>query len=147
MAKESEIFKSNMESLFSGMDGFLSTKTVVGEPIHLEDTVIIPLVDVSFGCGAGAFSGNVKNGGGGGMGGKMTPSAVLVIHDGMTRLINISTHSGMDKVLDMVPDFVDRFKNRDKSKNKPVFDEETKEAAKEAMEEMIYDAADVELSE
>lgn len=57
------------------MDNFLTTKTVVGEAIHVNDTLILPLVDVSFGVGAGAWSQEHKNSAGGGMGGKMTPSA------------------------------------------------------------------------
>ena len=39
------------------MENFITTKTVVGEPIKVSnDTVILPLVDVSFGVGAGAVS-------------------------------------------------------------------------------------------
>ena len=75
-------FNETVESLFKGMDNFLTTKTVVGEAIHVNDTLILPLVDVSFGVGAGAWSQEHKNSAGGGMGGKMTPSAVLVIKDG-----------------------------------------------------------------
>ena len=39
----------------------------------------------------------------------MTPSAVLVIQNGTTKLVNIKNQDGLTKVLDMVPDFVDRF--------------------------------------
>lgn len=141
MGKETTIFDSTVKSLMDGMGSFLSTKTVVGEPIHIDDTIIIPLVDVSFGAGAGAFS-NDKSGAGGAMGGKMKPSAVLIIHDGSTRLINIAIHTGIDKILDMLPDFVERFKD----KKKPEPDEEEKKArakAGAAMEETIYEAADV----
>ena len=52
------------------MDSFISAKTVVGEAIHVGDTIILPLMDVSFGVGAGAFSGEKKDNGGGGMAGK-----------------------------------------------------------------------------
>lgn len=37
------------------MDGFISTKTVVGDAIHIGDTIIVPLVNVTFGVAAGAF--------------------------------------------------------------------------------------------
>ena len=43
----------------------------------------------SFGVAAGAFSQEKKNNGAGGMGGKITPSAVLVIQNGTTKLVNI----------------------------------------------------------
>lgn len=112
MASENN-FQSKVESLFKGMDGFIQSKTVVGEPITVGDTIILPLVDVSFGIGAGALEGREnnrqKNNGGGGMGCKMTPSAVLVIQNGTTKLVNIKNQDGLTKVLDMVPDFVNRF--------------------------------------
>ena len=73
------------------------------------DTIILPLIDVSFGVGAGAFSGEKKDNGGGGMAGKMTPCAVLVIQNGTTKLVNVKNQDGLTKILDMVPDFVDRF--------------------------------------
>ena len=43
------------------------------------------------------------------MGCKMTPSAVLVIQNGTTKLVNVRNQDGLTKVLDMVPDFVNRF--------------------------------------
>ena len=78
-------FNNTVESLFKGMDNFITTKTVIGDAVRFEDgTIVLPLVDVSFGVAAGAFSDDSakKNNGGGGMGGKIQPSAVLVIKDG-----------------------------------------------------------------
>ena len=108
MANENN-FKDTVNSIFKGLDTFISAKTVVGEAVHVGDTIILPLVDVTFGVGAGAFEGDKKSNGGGGMTGKMTPSAVLVIQNGTTKLVNIKNQDGLTKVLDMVPDFVDRF--------------------------------------
>lgn len=106
-------FVSTVESLFHGMDNFITASTVVGDAIHIGDTIILPLVDVTFGVGAGAFSGDKKNNGGGGLGGKITPSAVLVIHNGHTKLVNVKNQDGMTKILDMVPDIVSRFTKKD----------------------------------
>ncbi len=103
-------FHATVASLFQGMEGFLTTKTVVGDAVRFDDgTIILPLVDVSFGVGAGAFAQEKKNNAGGGMGGKIQPSAVLIIKDGQTKLINVKNQDGLTKVLDMVPDFLDRF--------------------------------------
>ena len=102
-------FKTSLESLFRGMDGFLTSKTVVGDAITVGDTIILPLVDVTFGVGAGTSSADKKNNSGGGMGGKITPSAILVIKDGHTKLVNIKQQDAVTKVLDMVPDFVHKF--------------------------------------
>lgn len=108
MAENKNDFNETVASLFKGMDSFLSAKTVVGEAVHVNDTIILPLVDVSFGVGAGAFAGDKKNNAGGGMGGKMSPSAVLVIQNGATKLVNIQNQDTVTKILDMVPDVVDR---------------------------------------
>ncbi len=102
-------FTGVVEALLKGMDSVLSTKTVVGEATQFGDTIILPLVDVTFGVGAGASANDKKNGGGGGIGGKMTPSAVLVIKNGSTKLVNIKNQDTVTKVLDMIPDIVDKF--------------------------------------
>ena len=102
-------FNNTVESLFKGMDSFITTKTVVGDAVHIGDTIILPLVDVSFGVAAGAFSQEKKNNGAGGIGGKINPSAVLVIQNGVTKLVNIKNQDSMTKILDMVPDFVNKF--------------------------------------
>ncbi len=115
MASENNNFQSTVESLFKGMDSFITTKTVVGDAITVGDTIILPLVDVTFGVGAGAFAGEKKNNGGGGMGGKISPSAVLVISNGVTKLVNIKNQDGLTKILDMVPDFLNKFTDGKKS--------------------------------
>lgn len=107
-------FKGTVEALFHGMDGVVSSKTVVGDAIHIGDTIILPLVDVSFAVGAGAFNADKKEKGAGGIGGKMSPSAVLVIRNGMTKLVNIRNQDTITKILDMVPDVIDRFTSKDK---------------------------------
>ena len=114
-------FNNTVESLFKGMDTFITTKTVIGDAVRFEDgTIVLPLVDVSFGVAAGAFSDDSakKNNGGGGMGGKIQPSAVLVIKDGTSRLVNVKNQDGITKLLDMVPEFVEKFsKKEDKEQN------------------------------
>lgn len=111
MADRENQFQGVVESLLQGMDTVLSTKTVVGEATQVGDTIILPLVDVSFGVGAGAGANGEKHSssGAGGLGGKMTPSAVIVIKDGSTKLVNIKNQDVVTKVLDMLPDLVDKF--------------------------------------
>ncbi|MCI8427776.1 MAG: sporulation protein [Lachnospira sp.] len=105
-------FDQTVASLFKGMDSFISAKTVVGDAVTVNDTIILPLVDVSFGVGAGAFAGEKKNNAGGAMTGKISPSAVLVIQNGATKLVNIKNQDTITKVIDMVPDIVDRFSGK-----------------------------------
>ena len=124
-------FSGVVESLLKGMDTNLSTKTVVGEATQIGDTIILPLVDVSFGVGAGAGVNDEKKtqNGAGGLGGKMTPSAVLVIgKNGSARLVNIKNQDTVTKILDMVPDILDRFGKKDKEEEK-IDDKEAVDAA------------------
>ena len=107
-------FGDTVSTLFKGMDGFMSTKTVVGEPMHIDGTIIIPLADVSFGVGAGVFAKEKNDNSGGGMGGKIQPTAVLVIQDGSSKLISLKTSEGLGKILDMVPDLINKFTKRGK---------------------------------
>ena len=109
---EGNDFQTTVNSLFKGMDSFITTKTVVGEAITVGDTIILPLIDVSFGVAAGAFADDKKNNGAGGMGGKVSPSAVLVISNGTTKLVNVKNQDGLTKILDMVPDFVNKFTDK-----------------------------------
>ena len=118
---EKNTFNETVNSLFKGMDSFISSKTVVGDAIYLNDTIILPLVDVSFGVGAGAFASDKSNNGGGGMGGKITPSAILVISGGTTKLVNVKNQDTVTKILDMVPDFVNKF-TAGKKEESPVAD-------------------------
>lgn len=115
-------FNNTVEALFKGMDGFITSKTVVGDAIHINDTIILPLVDVSFGVAAGAFAQDKKNSGAGGLGGKISPSAVLVISNGTTKLVNVKNQDSITKILDMVPDFVNKFASG-KSEEKIVVEE------------------------
>lgn len=102
-------FGGVIDSLMKGMNAVIGTKTVVGDATQVGDTIILPLVDVSFGVGAGASASDKKNGGGGGFSAKMSPSAVLVIRNGSTKLVNVKNQDMVTKVLDMIPDVVEKF--------------------------------------
>ncbi|OON95624.1 MAG: sporulation protein [Epulopiscium sp. Nele67-Bin005] len=112
---------ANLGSLLKDLEHFMTTKTVVGEAIHIGDTILVPLVDVSFGMGAGGSNSSKlkeKNKdkeryvdgpsetSGGGIGAHITPSAMLVIQNGTTQLVNIKAQDGLTKIIDMVPGLV-----------------------------------------
>lgn len=128
-------FDKTVGSLFDGMTNFMTTKTVVGEAVHIGDTIILPLVDVSFGMGAGSKADGSKNSASGGMGGKMSPSAVLVINNGVSRIINIKNQDTVSKIVDMAPDLITRFTSMiKKDGEQKVSDEEIVSAATENLE-------------
>lgn len=133
MADQNQNFSATAEALFKGMDAFLTTKTVVGEAVKFEDgTIVLPLVDVSFAVGAGAFVKSNGNNAGGAMTGKMTPSSVLVIQNGHTRLVNVRNQDTITKLLDMVPDVIDKFTKQPEEKKQ---EEETDAKAAEILEQ------------
>ena len=130
-------FNSTVNSLFKGMDAFLTSKSVVGEPIQVGETTIIPLCDVNFGVGAGALGGKRSDSAGGGMGGKLSPTAVIVIKDGYSQIINVNEEKGsLGKVLEMIPGTAEKLKAI--LNKKTVTDEEVaeiKEIAEDLTEE------------
>lgn len=127
-------FSSVMEALLKGVDSIISTKTVVGEAKQFDDTIILPLVDVTFGIGAGGSVNDKKDGAGGGLTGKMSPSAVIVIKDGHTKLVNVKNQDTITKILDLVPDVIDKFTSKKEEKDM-LDDESAKEIAFPSEEE------------
>lgn len=132
-------FNSTVTTLFKGMDAFLTSKTVVGDPITVGDTTIIPLVDVNFGVGAGAM-GNAKgtNNAGGGMGGKLSPTAAIVIRGSEIRMMPVVDESTLSKVIDMVPGVVGKVQDFLGKRNA------AKQAEQEAVEETVKTLPDEE---
>ena len=125
-------FSDSVQALLKGLDGFISERTVVGNPITVNNTVILPLMDVQIGVGAGAYAAK-SNGTAGGMGAKMTPTALLLLQDGAARIIRITNQDTVGKVIDMVPEVIDRIK-AGKVKADPEVDKKVEEIKKEAAE-------------
>ncbi|MCL2217418.1 MAG: sporulation protein [Defluviitaleaceae bacterium] len=99
----------NLKMFFSKMEDFVSTKTVVGDAVHIGDVILVPLVDITFGMGTGGGGEDGKSGGGGGGGAKMSPSAVVVIINGTAQLINVKGQDSVNKLIDMVPGILSKF--------------------------------------
>ncbi len=114
----------DLNGLMQQLEGFITTKTVVGEPIHVDQTILLPLIDVSFAAASGSTASNkfvekhkekekrVDGGSGagaGGLGAKVTPSAMLVSQNGTTQLINVRSQDSITKLIDMIPGLVSKF--------------------------------------
>lgn len=110
MAENKSNFGKVVTSLLEGLEGFASARTVVGDPINVGEAIVIPLVDVSIGVGAGAAlnAERKKDREAGGMGAKLSPTALLYIKDGSARIINIKDQTTAMKIIDMIPDVYDR---------------------------------------
>ncbi len=128
----SDSVKSNIESLCANLENFVSTKTVVGEAITIGNIVLLPLIEVSMGMAAGG-SENKDKGTAGGLGAKITPSAVIAIINGNVQLINIKNQDAVTRLIDMAPGIADKLnfgaifgKRKNDIENEEVkFEEET----------------------
>lgn len=104
--------QESLKMLFSKMEEFVTTKTVVGEPVTMGDITIVPLMDVSMGIATGVSAtqnGKNKDSGAGGMSAKMSPAAMLVINNGSVQMVNVKNQEGMGKLVDMIPGILNKF--------------------------------------
>lgn len=115
------VVRENLESLFGKLEKFLKSETVVGQPIVIGETTIVPIVAITFGCatGVGTGTGNdPKSGSGSGTGSglssgaKITPTAVLVIKDGDVALLPIKDKSSLENLLNKVPDLMEKIQKK-----------------------------------
>ena len=90
--------------------------------------------------GAGSFNGEKKRNCGGGIGGKISPCAVLVIQNGVTKMVSVKDNDHISKLLDMIPDYVDKFLKQVQKKQDPegfaAREEAKAEAAKDIKEKL-----------
>ena len=91
----------------------LDSKTVVGEPIVIEGTTLIPLMSIGFGFAAGGGSGKgetkeTPEGGGSGSGGGagLRPIAIIVIDKDGVRIepIKGGMATAIEKLSETIPD-------------------------------------------
>ena len=108
---ENNQIKNSLNELLEGLDVFVSSKTTVGEPITVNDKIIIPLMDVKIGVGAGNHKGK-SDGTAGGVGCSMKPSSLIIIEKNNTRLVRIQNDDTLVKILDMLPEVVGRVKDK-----------------------------------
>ncbi|MBQ3399930.1 MAG: GerW family sporulation protein [Lachnospiraceae bacterium] len=130
-------FSESFNSILSGIDRYVSSRTVVGEAIMLnEHTVIVPMVDVSFGAASGTFAdkGNSQGRVGGGLAGKVSPCAVLVMQGDLVRILPVKNRDTLDRIMDLVPEIINKFRSRGKEGEDEAIINEAFESAGESVE-------------
>ncbi len=105
----------SLETLFNNLEKFFRTETVVGTPIVIGETTLIPIITVSFGAGGGGGTGNDEKGNGGtgsgiGVGARITPDAVLVIKNDQVTMMPVKNRCSLDKLVGMVPELIKKIK-------------------------------------
>ncbi len=113
-----EIVANLVKTTLEEIEKVLTTRTVVGEPITIEDKTLIPLISIGFGFGAGGGSGKGESkqkgegeGGGTGGGAWVRPIAVVIIDKDGVRVepIRRGLSTTIEKIGEIVPKVVDRF--------------------------------------
>ena len=105
----------------------VNAETIIGDPIHVDDTTIIPVSRVTFGFASGGSdvgpsSNKQMFGGGSGAVVSVTPVAFLVVSNGNVRTVQlVEKVSAVDNVIASLPELVDKVAALIK-KEKPVAD-------------------------
>ena len=92
----------------------VNSETIIGDPIHVDDTTIIPVSRVTFGFASGGSdvgpaSSKQLFGGGSGAGVSVTPVAFLVVSNGNVRTVQlVEKVSAVDNVIASLPELVDK---------------------------------------
>ena len=107
----------NVNTLFESLEKFLTSKTVVGEPIHIGEVTLVPIINLAFGVGTGGGDGiddkgSKGLGAGGGVGAKASPTAIIVIKGDSVEMLPIKSSNGLEKLIDMVPEIVSKVKSK-----------------------------------
>lgn len=122
-----------LEQMYAKLDKFLKTETVIGETIDLGEVKLVPIITASFGLGGGVGEeSNKGTGGGGGLGCKISPDAILVVKGTEVQMFPVKNKGALDKIIEQVPSLIDKI---DQNKAKEVM-KEKKEMMKEKAEEM-----------
>lgn len=107
-----ENINSTVEALLGALESYASTKTILGEPMHLNGLTILPIAEMSVGIAAGTSNQDSKNNGTGGAGVKVNPAALLIIKNGVARVVNLKEKDAGSKLIEMVPEIVSRMSGK-----------------------------------
>lgn len=103
-----------LDTIVSRLEKVAQSKTVIGDPVTVGTTTIVPVTKVSIGFGAGGGEGSTGGGqqssgfGGGGGGGAMVEAvAFIVMHDGKVSLLSTKGNK-LETVLDAIPGLLEK---------------------------------------
>lgn len=105
--------RDNIDAIFSNLEKFIKTETVIGEPITVGEVTLVPIISVMFGCGAGGGTGTDNkgmngNGAGGGGAARISPNGIVVIKNGEVSMLPVKSKSNLEALVNMVPEIVSK---------------------------------------
>lgn len=114
---KSNVLKDNLDLLFSNLEKYIKSETVIGEPVIIGEITLVPIISVLFGSGVGVEINDDKknkneNSSGGGFGGKISPNAVLVIKNDDVTMLPITEKCHLDGIFKVVPDIMNKIKDK-----------------------------------
>ena len=114
-----EIVENLVKTTLTEIEKVLTTRTVVGEPITVEDKTLIPLISIGFGAGGGSGKGEAKQkgeGAGGGTGGGawVKPIAVIILDKEGVRIepIRGGLSTAIEKLGETIPRMMEKCMER-----------------------------------
>lgn len=116
------VIEDLVKTVLTELRAITKTKTVVGEPLKLGETTIVPVSKISLGFAAGGGMKDAKNGKGEGTGGGATiePVAFFVVRGDKVDLVTIKKEDvGLGKFIDLVPQIVEKVKDFKQKKTEP----------------------------
>lgn len=126
-----------MDSSLKNLRNLVDVNTIIGEPIIVGDTTILPVSKVSFGFASGGSDLPTKQpkemfGGGAGAGVTIQPLAFLVITNGVAQLLQVEKNpdNTVSNIAGAVPGIIDKISGlmgKDKKDKKSESDEHTGE--------------------
>lgn len=112
---ENTSFTNNMNTLFTDLHDFVSTDTVLGNPLSVGNKTLVPVMSVTMGYGSTGMSTKLQNSGsnnannatsGVGLGARVTTSAVVVIENDSVSMLPVNEKSNMEQLMNKLPEAV-----------------------------------------
>lgn len=115
------VIEKLVDTVLSKLREVSKTETVVGKPITVKNTTLVPVsrVSIGFGAGGGKQERNGRGGEGTGGGISIEPIAFLVIRDEKVELVSMKDdQSSLGKVIDLIPQVMEKVKDMRGKKEK-----------------------------
>lgn len=115
-----------MDTTMDKLHAMVDADTIIGTPVIVGDTTLIPVSKVAFGLATGGSdfpskSGTGLFGGGGGAGVTITPVAFISVTGDAVKMMPIYNElSTVDKALTMAPELIDKIKELFKKEKKEI---------------------------
>lgn len=118
-----------LKSVVGELKDVARSETIIGDPVTVGKTTVIPIVKISFGFGAGGGQGDDSKrtgfGGGGGGGARIEPAAFIIMDESGVSLLPVGKGK-WDTIIDAIPNIAKKIsKLRDKFKSEPTSDDDS----------------------